>query len=177
MARSRYKITKKDAPHFLTFTINEWIPVFTRPDTVKFIIDTWKYLQQHRNLRIYAYVILENHIHIVAQSDDLSRDIKSFKAHTARVILDYLEQQNAHFLLSKLAFFKKKHKTQSKYQLWQEGSHPQLIIDEKMLRQKVEYIHMNPVKRGYVKQAEHWCHSSAGYFAGETLDIEIFTQW
>ena len=177
MARSRYKITQKEAPHFLTFTINQWIPVFTRPDTINHILDTWKYLQTHRDLKIYAYVILENHIHIVAQSDNLSRDVKSFKAHTARVILDYLEEQNAGFLLKKLAFAKQKHKTNSTYQLWQEGSHPQLMANEKMLRQKIEYIHMNPVKRGYVELPEHWCHSSARYFAGQDSVVEIYTQW
>lgn len=177
MARSRYKITQKNAPHFLTFTINQWIPVFTRPDTVKHILDTWKFLQANREMKIYAYVILENHIHIVAQSDNLNRDVKSFKAHTARVILDYLEEEKAHFLLQKLAFFKQKHKTNSKYQLWQEGSHPQLIGNEEILRQKIEYIHMNPVKRGYVELPEHWCHSSARFFAGQEVGIEICTQW
>ena len=106
MARSRYKVTEETHPHFLTFTVNEWIPVFTRPDTVSILYDTWKYLQVYRDFHLYGYVVLENHVHIIAQSDNLSRDIKSFKAHTARSIIDYLQQQNVRFLLNKRSVFR-----------------------------------------------------------------------
>lgn len=99
MAKSRYKITQETHPHFLTLIINQWMPVFTRPDTVAILFETWKYLQTHRNFKLYGYVILENHLHLIAQSDKLSRDIKSFKAHTARAILDYLKTQNNQYLL------------------------------------------------------------------------------
>lgn len=177
MARSRYKITQETQPHFLTFTINQWLPVFTRPDTVNILFNTWKYLQTHRGFKLYGYVILENHLHLIAQSDNLSRDVKAFKAHTARAILDYLQTQNNQFLLRKLAFSKKSYKTHSKHQLWQEDSHPQLIVDENMQRQKLDYIHNNPVKRGYVDKPEHWRYSSArAYFGGESF-IEVVTAW
>ena len=56
---------------------------------------------------------------------------------------------------------KKQFKTDRTYQLWQEGYHPQLIQSEKMLRQKIEYIHYNPVRRGYVDEPENWVYSSA----------------
>ena len=46
-------------------------------------------------------------------------------------------------------------------QLWQEGSQPKMIETEAMLRQKLEYIHDNPVKRGYVSDPTHWRYSSA----------------
>ena len=44
MGRSRYKITDNNAPHFLTFTVLNWLAVFTRPDTVQIILDalTWR---------------------------------------------------------------------------------------------------------------------------------------
>ncbi|WP_240502548.1 hypothetical protein [Methylocaldum sp. 14B] len=53
-----------------------------------------------------------------------------------------------------LALFKRHHKTESTYQIWEEGNHPQLIESEAVMRQKMDYIHQNPVKRGYVDQAE-----------------------
>ena len=120
---------------------------------------------------------MENHIHFIAQSDDLIKHIKSFKSWTARSILDHLQEQNADFLLRQFAFNKKAHKIQSQYQLWQEGSHPQLIMDEMMLRQKLEYVHQNPVKRGYVACAEHWRYSRASYYAGLPGLIDEFAGW
>ena len=52
-------------------------------------------------------------------------------------------------ILVQLEYFKKRHKTEQKYQFWQEGSHPQIIMDHKMLNQKPDYIHYNPVRCGY----------------------------
>jgi hypothetical protein len=83
----------------------------------------------------------------------------------------------AHKIPEQLSFFKKSHKTDSNYQLWEEGSHPQLIQNEEMLRQNLDYIHLNPVKRGYVADAVHWRYSSArNYHEHEEL-IPIYTEW
>lgn len=177
MSRTRYKITKETSPHFLTLTINNWIPVFTRPATTRIIYSAWQQLQQESSFRLYAFVILENHLHFIAQSDNLSRDLNYFKGRTARYILDYLIQHQVDFLLKQLAFRRKAYKKQSRYQFWQEGSHPKLVESSKVLRQKVDYIHQNPVKRGYVALPEHWLYSSAGAYHGLSCDLDIFTHW
>ncbi len=80
MGRSRYKIYKIDEPHYLTVTVMNWTPIFTRPDTSKIIIDSFKYLQNNHNLKLYGYVILENHLHWIAQFDNLPKDISRFKS-------------------------------------------------------------------------------------------------
>jgi hypothetical protein len=58
------------------------------------------------------------------------------------------------------------HKSQSGHQLWEEGSHPQRVESEGVMRQKLEYIHHHPVKRGFVDLPEHWRWSSARDDAG-----------
>jgi REP element-mobilizing transposase RayT len=72
MGRSRYRILESQYPHFLTCTILNWIPLFTRPATVQIVLDALLYRQQQHNWRIYGYVILENHMHLLVQADDLS---------------------------------------------------------------------------------------------------------
>ena len=99
-------------------------------------------------------------MHLIAASDDLSRDMQRFKSHTAKEIIAYLEQHQATNTLELLALFKRRHKTESTYQVWEEGNHPQIIETETVMRQKLEYIHQNPVKRGYVDLTEHWRYSS-----------------
>ncbi len=42
-----------------------------------------------------------------------------------------------------------------------------------MLRPKLDYIHDNPVRRGYVDELEHWRYSSARNYAGEPGLIEV----
>jgi len=76
-----------------------------------------------------------------------------------------------------MAFFCKSHKNDREYQCWEEGSHPQLIQNEAMLRQKLDYIHFNPVKRGYVDKPEHWRYSSARDYAGLEGLMPVYQDW
>jgi hypothetical protein len=79
--------------------------------------------------------------------------------------------------LQQFAFYKKAHKKDREHQVWEEGSHPQLMQNEQMLRQKLDYIHFNPVKRGYVDKPEHWRYSSARNYMGQDGLIDVFCQW
>lgn len=177
MPRSRYRILDPTRPHFLTLTVNHWLPVFTRPETVGIVLESWRFLRRESSFLLYGYVVLENHLHMVARAQDLRGDIQRFKSYTARRILDHLKQTRARRMLELLALFKRPYKTESQYQLWEEGSHPQLIESESVMRQKLEYIHNNPVKRGYVDRPEHWRYSSARNYLGKKGLIEVDTGW
>ncbi|MGK9608167.1 hypothetical protein O6455_24035, partial [Salmonella enterica subsp. enterica] len=63
MGRSRYVITEPEKPHFLTCTVMEWLPLFTRDYLVSHLLDCWRYQQNHHALNLYGYVVLENHLH------------------------------------------------------------------------------------------------------------------
>jgi REP element-mobilizing transposase RayT len=121
--------------------------------------------------------VLENHIHFIAASKDLSKEVGDFKSYTARRVIDLLESAKATTILDQLAFRKAKYKHDRDYQFWQEGSHPQQIGNAEIMRQKVEYIHYNPVKRGFVDEPTHWRYSSARNYAGLPGLIEICTDW
>lgn len=87
MARTRYKIYNNDQPHFLTMTIVEWIPLFMDKEIVSIILNSLKYIQQERGVTLYAYVVMENHLHMVASGISLNKTIKEFKSFTARCII------------------------------------------------------------------------------------------
>ena len=176
MGRSRYKIVDPKLPHFVTCTVLHWIPVFTRPETVSIILQSLRFLQAE-GLKLYAYVILENHCHMVVQSNQLDKDMDRFKQFTAKTLLAYLQEQKVKVILDQLAFYKKNHKQDRNYQFWQEGYHPEWIQSNEMMQQKIEYIHNNPVKRGYVESAEHWCYSSARNYSGKQGLIEVERSW
>jgi len=177
MGRSRYSIRETQAPHFLTCTVINWIPLFTRPQTVDIILNALQYRQQHNGWKVYGYVILENHLHLIVQADDLLAELPLFKSYTARQLIDYLKECRAERVLKQMAFFRKAHKLDREYQCWEEGSHPQLIQNAEMLRQKLDYIHFNPVKRGYVDKPEHWRYSSARNYAGLEGLMPVFMDW
>ncbi|RMO84043.1 hypothetical protein ALQ33_03943 [Pseudomonas syringae pv. philadelphi] len=173
MGRSRYTITEPERPHFLTCTVVEWLPLFTRPALVGILLNAWRYQQAHQGLQLYGYVVLENHLHFVAQAPELDKCVSSFKSFTARQIVDSLEKSKAESTLQRLRFVKRMHKTDRVYQVWQEGAHAELVWSEKIMRQKLDYIHHNPVKRGYVDVGEHWRYSSARDYEGQRGLIDI----
>jgi REP element-mobilizing transposase RayT len=176
MGRSRYKFAQINMPHFMTCTVLHWIPVFTRPETVTILLDTLKHLM-NEGLKVYAYVILENHIHLIAQSEQIDRDIARFKSYTAKMLIELLTEKGVKTILDQLVFYKKAHKTERKHQFWQEGVHPEWIQNAEMMREKVEYIHRNPVVRGYVDRPEHWRYSSARNYLGMEGLLEICRLW
>lgn len=161
----------------MTETIVNWMPLFSNPDVVSIIYDSFKFLIAKDRLLIYAYVIMENHLHLVASSKDMSKEIGDFKSFTAREIIDYYKERKAERILNDLAFYKVPHKKDREHQLWQEGSHPELIQNREMMIQKVTYIHNNPVKRGYVDDPAHWRYSSARNYAGMEGLLNVVTDW
>ncbi|OOF00225.1 transposase [Salinivibrio sp. MA351] len=176
MGRSRYKITEPHLPHFVTLTVLHWIPIFTRPDTVNILLDSLRFLNKD-GLKVYAWVVLENHCHLVLQSKALDHDIARLKSWTARNRIQYLAERNVKQILDQLAFYKKAHKGDRAYQFWQEGVHPELIQSDAMMWQKIDYIHQNPVKRGYVDEAAHWRYSSARGDMGTSGLLEVCREW
>jgi putative transposase len=141
MARTRYRFAEHNHPHFLTCTVVEWLPVFTRQEAAQVLFDAWTHQQQHNGLRLYGFVVLENHLHAVAQAPDLPKTWHSFKSFTARQLLELLHKHGARPLLDRMAFAFKAQRADREHQFWQEGSHPQAMEGEEMLRQKLEYIH------------------------------------
>jgi REP element-mobilizing transposase RayT len=173
MGRSRYVILEPGAPHFLTCTVIDWLPVFTRPESVQILLDSWSHQRLNEGLRLFGYVILENHLHFVAQAPRLDKCLSSFKSFTAARIVDLLKTHKAKRLLAGLRLAKRAHKCDRDHQLWQEGSHAEMICSEPVMREKLNYIHQNPVKRGYVDLPEHWRYSSARQYLGQPGLIEI----
>jgi putative transposase len=177
MGRSRYKIYNTEVPHFLTMTVVDWPPIFSNREIADIILDSLRYLQEEKKGKLYAYVIMENHIHCVVQSDELRKVIQSFKSYTARAIIDYFTEQKSAVILKKLRQNKLSHKTASEYQVWQEGSHPEEITTDEMMHQKLEYIHNNPVRRGYVEEPSYWRYSSAPNYEGKKGLINVEMEW
>ncbi|MGJ8663706.1 MAG: REP-associated tyrosine transposase [Marinicella sp.] len=177
MGRTRYKITEVKQPHFITCTILHWLPIFTRPESVQIILNSINHLKRSDQLKLYGYVILENHLHLIISSENLPKTIQKFKSFTAMEIINMLKTNGLVTLLDQFMFYKRAHKTKTDFQVWQEGCAPKLIQNRIIMSQKLEYIHNNPVKRGYVEQASHWRYSSAINYDGARGLIEVDTEY
>ena len=174
MARSRYKFFPGDSlPYFVMATVVNWIPVFGNPNVAKIIFDSLAFLQREKRIMLHAYVLMENHLHLIVQADNLSKELANLKSFTVRQNIDYFIAQNNQYSLKQFALHKLPHRTDRDYQFWQEGVHPEQIHSQAIYEQKIQYIHENPVWRGYVDEPEHWRYSSARNYAGLQAMLEL----
>ena len=74
---TRYRIFETEYPYFMTCTVVGWLPVFTRPEAVDIVFDSWRHLRRERDVKLFGYVILENHLHLIASASDLSGAMQS----------------------------------------------------------------------------------------------------
>ena len=159
--RSRYTINEPEKAHFVTSTVVDWLPIFTSAAACDILVDTLLHCRKHKDLKIHAWVIMDSHFHAILTGPDLARTIGEVRSFSARKILKLLETDGRDWLLNQLEFRCAKHKSNQKFQVWREGSHPQAIFDDEMMLQKIDYIQNNPVKRGLAAAPEHWRYSSA----------------
>ncbi|QCK13977.1 REP-associated tyrosine transposase [Mangrovivirga cuniculi] len=160
-----YVIKDQGAVHFVTFTVHQWINVFTKSEYVKILIDSLKHCQKAKGLEIYSWVIMSNHCHFIlkAQNEDLSDIIRDFKKFTAKRIYSAIKgnmnEKRRDWLLSALNY-------KGNIWFWQRGYHGEEITTDNFYDVKANYIHMNPVKAGIVEKEEDYLLSSAGDFYG-----------
>lgn len=153
------------------------MPIFTRPEAVQIVLDSLRYLQSKEELTIFGFVIMENHLHLIASSQNLSNVIGRFKSFTAKQIIALLNSRGEKAILEQLSDAVPLYKEDRSYRFWQEGNHPVLVSNENIMRQKLEYIHYNPVRRGYVDDPTHWRYSSARDYAGREGLIRVTRDW
>lgn len=122
--------------YFITSTIVGWIPVFNSEKYYNILIEAVKYSQTKKNLKLYSYVLLDNHFHLIVSGDNLSNIMKSIKSFTAKEIIDQLKIDENIDFLDQFKINKLKHKVKSEYQVWQESFHPQELITENIIQQK-----------------------------------------
>lgn len=171
--RTTYKIYDEDALYFITSSTIENIPIFLNETMFNILIECFKFCRKEKGLKLYAYVIMDNHFHAIVSGENLISIIRDFKRFTAKKIIEVIKTMNSNWLLNQIEYWKKDFKQDSHYQIWQEGYHPQQIFNDEILFQKIEYIHNNPVKRGFVSKPEDWKYSSARNFSGDCSIIEL----
>ncbi len=139
MGRSRYKVIDT-RPHFLTCTTVNWLILFSQPELAQILLSSLQHLQTQKRLTLHAYVIMENHLHLIASAENLSREMQAFKSFTAQAIIKHLQQRQMTSWLDQLRLHKQQFKQNSTYQVWQEGYHPQVIQSPEMLQQKISVV-------------------------------------
>ena len=185
MSTGGYKIINKEAIHFVTFAVAEWVDVFTRREYKDILIDSLKYCQKEKGLVLYAWCIMSNHVHLAAAAkcNDLSDILRDLKKFTAKQIIKAIEESKTESRKEwMLAVFKKagaQNSRNTENQFWRQDNQPKEMYSSNFIKQKLDYIHNNPVEEGVVDKAEEYIYSSArDYYHGKNTGLlEIEWLW
>lgn len=181
MSGDRYIITDQNAMHFLTFTVIDWTDVFTRKDYKLELVDSMNYCIKEKGLIVYGWVIMSNHMHVIWEANEgykLSEIIRDFKKFTAKRIIKMIEEgseSRKEWMLEKFETAGKRLRRISKYKFWKDSNHAIYLgeHDTKMMDQKLNYIHANPIKAMIAHNAEDYVFSSAIDYTDESGLINI----
>jgi len=166
----RKRVTHFNLPshaHSLTFSCNNRHPYFKSDRTCRWLIEAIDKARSDWNFRLWAYVIMPEHVHIIVWPNekiyDISDFLKSIKQSVSRNARYFLEKENP-LALEKMIL---KRGNRATFKFWQTGPGYDLNLyaDEKLM-EKIEYIHNNPVRRSLVKSTTDWKWSSACWYAG-----------
>jgi REP element-mobilizing transposase RayT len=161
-----YQIRDQYAAHFITPAIVDWVDIFTRNIYRDIIMDSLAFCIRERALKVYGYVIMTNHLHLIVKSDNgtLSDTLRDFKKFTSTQMLDAIRQQpesRREWLLHRFEWNAAQNKRSSNNQVWTHDNHPKAVFSLDFFNQKLNYIHQNPVRAGWVERPEDYVYSSA----------------
>ncbi|HRT90095.1 MAG TPA: transposase [Bacteroidales bacterium] len=167
-----YKIIDQTKLYFVTFRVTGWVDIFTRDSYRNIIIDNLEFCIQNKGLEIYAWVLMSNHLHLLLKSNtgNLSGTIRDFKSYTGKMIINEIINGTESRKEWMLKLFLRKSSDDNKhgqYQVWAHNNHAEIIDSDKFIEQKLEYIHMNPVRNGLVVRPEDYRYSSAVDYSGD----------
>ena len=150
-----YSIRDQSAIYFVTFTVHQWVDVFTRQAYADILIENLLYCQRHKGLKIYAWVIMTNHCHLILRTEGfkLSDVIRDFKKYTAKKIMEAIEQNDRESRKKWLMWLLRK---DNHIWFWEEGYHGEEISSKEFFDSKARYIHLNPVRAGIVEKEEEY---------------------
>ena len=183
MSADNYLIEDQNAVYFLTFTVSDWVDVFTRREYKLEVVESLNYCIEHKGLLMYAWCLMSNHLHLVCKAkngyriSDIIRDFKKFTSKKIVKMIADIPESRREWMLYRFEFAGKFDNRIRKYKFWQETNHAILLDNNKMLEQRINYTHNNPVRAMIVQEPHEYLFSSARDYAGVKGYVPVETDY
>jgi REP element-mobilizing transposase RayT len=169
-----YRFHNPDGAYFISFAVVDWLDVFTRNEYKNIVLDSLAYCQENKGMEIYAWCIMTNHVHLIFRSINGQKPellIGDFKRFTSKSIVKAIKENTREsrreFFLNQFQKAADKSSNVKDYQFWRHDNKPIELWSNKVIFQKINYIHNNPVEEGLVYNPEDYVYSSARDYSGE----------
>ena len=163
-------------PHFLTFSCYHRLPLLSKDRTRQWFVEALEEARSIHGFHLWAWVIMPEHVHLLLWPpfDLIASDPHSMRGRVSGILssikrpvgeksVEYLREHSPDFL-ERLTV---KNANRTYHRFWQAGSgYDENVCDPTGLHALIEYIHLNPVRRGLVTRPEDWPWSSARDWMG-----------
>ena len=169
----KYKFHNPDGVYFVSFAVQGWVDALTRSEYKDILIENLSYCQKNKGLEIFAWYIMSNHVHLIIRAKEgylLSDILRDFKKFTSKAIIQAISDNPQE---SRKEWLLKQFKTETGYSFWRGDNQPIELWSNKVIDQKLNYLHQNPVEEGLVFKAEDYRYSSAYDYAGGNGMLDI----
>ena len=177
---SKYKVGEDAIPHFVTFSVVGWVDVFSREQYKELFVESLKYCQQNKGLVLNAWVIMTNHVHLIISSNKnkIEHIVRDLKKYTSKQIIKSIQENDTEsrkdWMLNMFAYAGNNNNNNKEYQFWKQHYHPIQLDTVQKMKQRLDYLHENPVRSGLVWEPWYYKYSSAlDYYTNEHGWIKI----
>jgi REP element-mobilizing transposase RayT len=151
-----YKFWDQDKAYFVTYATVYWIDALTRQAYKNILVESLQYCIKNKGLIVYGWCIMSNHVHLIIgtrqeKMQHIIRDMKKFTSkEIIRTIKDNPQESRKEWMLALFSRAGRKNSNNKEYQFWQQHNQPIELDYAEIIQQKLDYIHNNPVKAGFV---------------------------
>ncbi len=161
----RYRIQSEAAVYFVTYSVVDWLPVFVSEGACSIVTESLNFCHQEKGLRVNAYVVMPTHLHAIVFDKDydcqrLERSLADLRKFTGRRLGDFC---SGHMPPCFAETLRAQASADRERRFWQPSRHAEALQSERFWKQKLDYLHGNPCRKGLVIRAEHWRFSSASF--------------
>jgi len=163
--------------YFYTATILHWQKLLQAEDYKLVIIESLKHLTEKQKIKVYGFVIMPNHIHLLLENIEMNgkeMPYVSFMKYTGHRFLQQLRNNDQRFLNN----FKVDRNSRD-YQFWQRGALPIEMYNRKIFEQKLDYIHLNPLQAHWqlATDPNDYRYSSCSFYEREDTYFNWLTHY
>ncbi|HTQ27914.1 MAG TPA: transposase [Puia sp.] len=165
---SQYKIGDNEIPHFISFSVVNWIDALTRNEYKDIIVDSLQFCMSEKGMVLNAWVIMSNHLHLIMSARAgvlISNILRDMKKYTSKQIIKAIKENpkesRKDWMIWMFERAGKRNSNNEIFQFWQQDNHPVELSSNEMIEQRLNYMHENPVRAGIVYEPQDYVYSSA----------------
>lgn len=172
MADNTEKNLSVGIPHYITFRVVDAYPLFLETPIRQALFHRIKKMNAY-NIKIYAFIIMPNHIHLIAEGQELERQVQLFRRKSAVQIVRFLLNENKWLILKHLTQLAGTNIATRPTNLWSGTFLYQPLTTMYALEEHIHRVHYNPVNAGIVSRPESWRWSSARMYSGSPTPLNM----